>query len=160
MANLKELDLSRLHSNVEEVIEIEEEVNIDPEIIENSDILELKDVKIVGKIEKNLEEEIQISGKVEGTMILEDSISLEKVDYPFSFEIDQNLDENVKKDENTLDLIELLWENIVLEIPLKFTKVTDLSKFHGDGWKLIREDEVQKVEENPFSELLKDFGEE
>ena len=40
-----------------------------------------------------------------------------------------------------------------------FTKVTDLSEFHGDGWRLVS-DEARKVEENPFSELLKDFGEE
>ena len=51
-----------------------------------------------------------------------------------------------------------MWENILLEVPLQFTKVRDLSKFHGDGWRLIREDELEN--NNPFSELLKDFEEE
>ena len=54
---------------------------------------------------------------------------------------------------------QFLCENIVLEIPLQFTKVKDLSKFHGDGWKLIREDELTNSN-NPFSDLLKDFKEE
>ena len=52
-----------------------------------------------------------------------------------------------------------MWENIVLEVPLKFTEVKDFSEFHGDGWKLIDEDEVQK-NHNPFGELLEEFGEE
>ena len=37
----------------------------------------------------------------------------------------------------------ILWQNIVLEVPLQFTKVEDLSKFHGDGWKLISEEEIK-----------------
>ena len=66
------------------------------------------------------------------------------------------IEEIYKKDENTLDILRLLWENIVLEVPLQFTRVEDLSKFHGDGWKLISEEEL-KHSSNPFSELLKDF---
>ena len=58
-----------------------------------------------------------------------------------------------------LDIFQFLWENIVLEIPLQFTKVKDLSKFHGDGWKLVSEDELT-TRNNPFSDLLKDFEEE
>ena len=46
--------------------------------------------------------------------------------------------------QNTLDILAVLWENIVLEVPLRFTKVRDLSKFHGDGWKLVSEDELNK----------------
>ena len=61
--------------------------------------------------------------------------------------------------ENSLDIIELLWENIVLEIPLKYTKVEDLSKFHGDGWKLVSEEEAT-TSHNPFNELLKNIEEE
>ena len=72
---------------------------------------------------------------------------------------DDILEENCKKNENTLDIFQFLWENIVLEIPLQFTKVKDLSKFHGDGWKLIREEELI-TSNNPFADLLKDFKEE
>ena len=60
---------------------------------------------------------------------------------------------------NTLAILELLWENIVLEVPIRFTKVEDFSKFHGDGWKLVSEDD-NSHENNPFSEILKEFGEE
>ena len=66
----------------------------------------------------------------------------------------------VKHFENIVDIFQLLWENIVLEVPLQFTKVEDLSKFHGDGWKLISEDDYKTSGNNPFSDLLKDFEEE
>ena len=74
-------------------------------------------------------------------------------------EYDDFLGENNKKSENILDIFQFLWENIVLEVPLQFTKVKDLSKFHGDGWKLISEEELN-ASHNPFSDLLKDFEEE
>ena len=92
-------------------------------------------------------------------MIIPDSITLENIEYPYEIEYDDYLEDNCKKNENILDIFQLLWENIVLEVPLQFTKVKDLSKFHGDGWKLVSEDELVK-NNNPFSDLLKDFKEE
>jgi len=56
-------------------------------------------------------------------------------------------------------IFQFLWENIFLEVPLQFTKVEDLSKFHGDGWKLISEDELRNAN-NPFNDLLKDIEKE
>ena len=55
--------------------------------------------------------------------------------------------------------MDILWQNIILEIPLKFTNVEDYSKFQGEGWKLVSEDEL-KVENNPFNELDSILGEE
>ena len=92
-------------------------------------------------------------------MIIGDSVTLEDVSYPFTITYDDFLPENSLKSENILDIFEFLWENIVLEVPLQFTKVRDLSKFHGDGWKLISEED-RNHEANPFSELLKEFDKE
>ena len=102
------------------------------------------------------EDNLYESVSIDGTMILNDDISLEEVEYPFSIEYDDILEENLKNNENTLDLFEFLWENIVLEVPLKFTKVTNLSEFHGDGWKLSSEKE-STLKNNPFSQLLENF---
>ena len=63
------------------------------------------------------------------------------------------------KSKNTLDILAILWENIVLEVPLQFTKVEDFSKFRGDGWKLVSENELTESN-NPFSELLDKMKEE
>ena len=52
-------------------------------------------------------------------------------------EILENIDEFLENNQNSIDILEILWQNIVLEIPLKYTEVEDLSKYQGDGWKVI-----------------------
>ena len=157
------IDLSLLHSNTIQDIDITNTYNIPNEYYENTDIIKLDNVKVNGKITRKLNEDNELCDyvdmSIEGIMIIPDSISLEEVEYPFSIEYSDYLEENTKKSENILDIFQLLWENIVLEIPLQFTKVQDLSKFHGDGWKLVSEDD-KALENNPFAELLKDFDKE
>ena len=160
-----DIDLTLLHSGNVKEIDITNTYTLEKEYYESTDVLELKEIKVEGKIYRGAAEDDfddfqdYVDCKIEGTMIIEDSISLEPIEYPFSAEYDDILEENCKKNENTLDIFQFLWENIVLEVPLQFTKVKDLSKFHGDGWKLITEDEL-KNSNNPFSDLLKDFKEE
>ena len=71
----------------------------------------------------------------------------------------EKLEKNDENLTNTIDLSEILWQNIVLEVPLRFTKVTDLDEFKGEGWKLLSEDELVKSN-NPFEDLKSMFGEE
>ena len=111
-----------------------------------------------GYIYESSDTTIKLEGILNGTMIIEDSISLEDVKYDFSCEIDENLEEIIENNQNTIDILEVLWQNIVLEIPLKFTVVEDLSKYQGDGWKVISEDEVKR--NNPFSILAENMKEE
>lgn len=135
---------------------INDTFNIPEEYFKNTKIKKLDNIKVEGKIYYNYENSLAAKMNISGEMVIIDDISLDNVCYPFSIEYDDILEESLKNSENTLDLFEFLWENIVLEVPLKFTKVSNLSEFHGDGWKLISEEDHQ-VENNPFSELLKDF---
>ena len=159
------IDLTPLHSHTIDKIEITNTYNIPEEYYQNMGVKKLDNVKVDGYIylspsEEDAEVEIDsINCKIEGTMTIEDSISLEPIEYPFSIEYDDEIDENCKKNENTLDIFSFLWENIVLEVPLRFTKVTDFSKFRGDGWKLVSENELT-TNNNPFSELLDKMKEE
>ena len=156
------IDYSLLVSGTKNEIDISNTYNISKEYFENTDVLALNEIEVNGKIYQGMSEDDPdelveyIKCNIKGTMTIADSISLEPVEYPFSIEYDDIIEENCKKSENTLDIFQFLWENIVLEIPLQFTKVKDLSKFHGDGWKLISEDEL-KTSNNPFNDLLKDF---
>lgn len=158
-----DIDLSLLHSNTKDEIDISNTYSIPKEYYENTDIIKLDNINVIGKMNRVLNEENELCDyvemKIDGVMILPDSISLEEVEYPFSIEYNDFLSETSKKSENILDIFQLLWENIVLEIPLQFTKVQDLSKFHGDGWKLISEED-KVLDNNPFAELLKDFDKE
>ena len=94
------------------------------------------------------ENNLVLALEVEGTFLLADAITLEEIDYPFSCEIEEKI-ENVEetcgsfyeKNKNTLDISEILWENIVLEIPISATiaKVEDLN-LQGSGWELAKND--------------------
>lgn len=152
------INLEELNSNVKDEILISSEVNFDKDLLSNSSIKDLKDVFVNGKIYKDASDEFIIEATVEGKMIIEDSISLEDVTYPFLINIDENIEEILQKDKNTIDIIPILWQNIVLEVPLRYTEVKDLSSYSGDGWKLISEEEVKS--NNPFLELKEKYKEE
>ena len=158
-----DIDLKLLHTGNVDSIDISGNYNIDKSYYENTDIIRLDEVKVEGSVTRkynDLEElDDYIKCNIKGNMIIPDSISLEEVDYPFDIEYDDFLGKNNKKSENILDIFAFLWENILLEVPLQFTKVSDLSKFHGDGWRLLSEED-KTLENNPFSDLLKDFEKE
>ncbi len=147
--NIHLLDLYR---GVKREILFDQDISIDKEYYKDSEVKGFKKVYIKGRIYKDYDNIINYEFLVDGIMILEDSISLEEVEYPFSIEIEDHLDENSKKLQNTLDLIEILWENIVLEVPLRFSKVEDLSQYKGEGWKMISEEDL-KLKNNPFADL-------
>ncbi len=153
------IDLNLLHSNTVDKIEIDDYYDIPSPYYEGTDCRLLKNVHAKGFISRQTEDNDYVDMDIQGSMVLQDSISLEDVNYPFSIHIEGNLEEFVTNLENSLDILEFLWENIVLEIPLKFTKVEDLSKFHGDGWKLVSEEE-NSINNNPFMEYLKNIDEE
>lgn len=135
---------------------IKEKVSIPIDYFINTKVKKLDNINVDGYF--YYDDTLIIHGifDISGEMIIEDDISLEEIIYPFSIKYDDILEENLINNQNSLDLFEFLWENIVLEVPLKFTKVSNLSEFHGDGWKLISEEE-HNLENNPFNDLLKDF---
>ena len=153
-----DIDLTLLHSRTEEEISITGVYNIPEEYLDKDLVISANDIEVAGKI--YIDNDIdKIKCSIKGDLIIEDSISLEPLNYPISIEYDDKIEENYIKNENTLDIFSFLWENIVLEIPMHYTKVEDFSKYKGDGWKLVDEEELIN-KNNPFNDLLKDFKEE
>ena len=143
------IDLIRLKNDVEEVIDVFFEKNFFHEELEGSGILELSDLKVEGDITKTTMDDFYMNVTLNGTLILPSSKTLQPVNYPISVLIEGNLlemmqeiDENVKKIDNTIDIFPIIWENILMEIPMRVVnpKEEDLS-LQGDGWKLITEEE-------------------
>jgi len=106
------------------------------------EIKKISPVKVEGKIIQDDYKNPHIKCKIKATINIEDSITLNTIKYPINIEIDEDLDKIYIKNENSLDILTFLWENIVLEVPTYFTEVKDLSKIHGDGWRLIREEDL------------------
>lgn len=152
------IELDELLCRSKDKIEINEEIIFDEEYFNSNDIKSLKNVHFVGQIKEDSDTTVNLRGTLSGVMVIEDSISLDDVNYEFSCEIEENIDEILENNENTIDILPILWQNIVLEIPLKYTEVEDLSKYQGDGWKVISEDEVKR--DNPFSILTENMKEE
>jgi len=151
------IELDELLCRSKDKIDINEDIIFD-EAYSSNDIKSLKDVHFVGQIEEDTDTTFNLRGLLSGIMIIEDAISLDEVNYKFSCEIEENIDEFLENNQNTIDILPILWQNIVLEIPLKYTEVEDLSKYQGDGWKVISEDEVKR--DNPFSILAENMKEE
>lgn len=125
----------------------------------HTDIKRLNDVFVEGVISKDDYEDIHINLNVSGKMLIEDSISLDDVLYPFTCRIDEILEESEKNNSKTIDITDILWQNIILEVPLRYTEVKDFSKFQGDGWKLVSEEE-RRISNNPFKALIDNKEEE
>lgn len=119
----------------------------------------LKDIFVRGIISKDDYEDINLNLNVKGKMLIEDSISLNDIFYEFNCDIDEIYEKEIKKDDKTIDISDILWQNIILEIPLRYTEIKDYSKFQGDGWKLISEEE-SKIKNNPFKALIDNKEEE
>ena len=80
-----DINLSKLNINNE--IDITGIYNIPKSYFEKSEVLELNNINVKGKIYIEDEEEC-IKCVIEGEMIIPDTISLEKINYPFKIEYD------------------------------------------------------------------------
>lgn len=156
------IDITKLRSGIENCITINETYSFSKEELENSGILELNDIKINGEITKNSLDDYNINIIVEGIMVLPCSVTLKPVNYDFNINIDGNLtemlsefNENYENNQKTIDIFPIIWENILMEIPIRIVSddISDV-KTQGEGWELITED---KNPVNPNLAKLKDL---
>lgn len=158
------IDLVRLKNNIDEYIDIDYTYSFDKEQLASTELISLDNVLIKGFITKDSLDELVINLNISGTMVLPCSITLKPVDYEFETSVEGQLlailaeiDEKNKKIENTIDILPIIWENILMEIPMKVVSpdAQDV-KLEGDGWKFITEVE-EKVEVNPELAKLKEL---
>lgn len=154
-------DLIRLNNNIEKTIPVNETYSFSLDELSGTDLLKLDDVQINGEMFKNSLGNIELNADVEGVMVLPCAITLKPVDYPFSINISGELvelfeefDENQINFQNTIDILPIIWENILMEIPMRVVsdeaKNTDIN-MSGDGWKFVTEED-EKL--SPLSELM------
>ena len=141
-------------------INIDNDITIPNELIKESTIRRLNNIHFKGCIKKLIDDTYQLDGTISGIMILPDDITLEDYEYNFTSEIEEKIEETSINSQKTLDITGILWQNILVEIPLKAVneKNKDLT-LEGDGWRLIKEDEV-KSSNNPLSSLEELFRKE
>ena len=106
-------------------------------------IKDLSSIKVMGKLFYNNLDELIFMGTIKGIMKLIDANNGELIDYPFESEIDDVI-ANEYISEKSLDLKAFLWQNIVLEVPIRVSN-SNLENLKGDGWEL--RDEFTKKED-------------
>lgn len=135
-------------------INIDSDVSIPGELLKTSTIRRLNNIHFNGYIDKLVDDSYELSGTLSGTMIIPDDITLEDFEYNFTSEIEENIDETRINFQKTIDITEDLWQNILVEIPLKAVNEKNKNiKLEGDGWRLISEDELASTKNNPLSSL-------
>ena len=157
------IDLTKLMIGNEEEIIIEENLEFPKEKLINTNILELKNIKVNGSITKLYDDIYEITGSITGIMVLPDDVTLEPVDCDFESKFEEKFKESGENEEksleiikNRLDITEFLWQNILVEIPLKVVSEKNQNlNLKGNGWRLITEEELKnrKSDDSPFSEL-------
>ena len=122
---------------------IDSDFVIDEDYYKNTDIRKLKNLHVSGEVSVDYDDYINLNVKITGRMILPCAITLNDVPYDFTSEIEENIgkfEEIYKNNKNLLEISPILWENIVLEIPIRVvSKDIKPSNTSGDGWELIRE---------------------
>ena len=98
---------------------------------------------------------------VSGIMIIPCAITLKPTEYPYNIEINGSLAEKMGKKENfftnTLDIFPIIWENILMEIPMRVVsdEAKDI-KLSGDGWKLVTDEDITSSPLAELEDLIKD----
>ena len=142
-----EFDLNKI---TEQGILIDTIISFDEEYLRASEIKKLDNVHGSGRIYYSLTKEVIFAGNVNGNMTLVDGYSGDLIDYPFNINLDEILanfsdeDEKMgKKPKNSLDLKEVLWENIVLEVPIVVSKDNKVKTKKGEFWE-VRDENSKK----------------
>ena len=119
------IDLNILYNTDQESIIIDDTYELPKEYIIDNRIKSLSKIKVNGEIslvkDEDLGDKVYINAKIEGTMNIEDSITLKIIPYKFNIEYDDYVEEIYQNNQNKLDIFAFLWENIELEVPIRYT---------------------------------------
>ncbi len=146
------IDITKLLTNYVYELKITEEVTIPESLINDIRIISLNNLLFKGGVSLNEDDNVLVKGHLLGKMLLRDDLTLDEVEYPFDIEIEEILENN----QNILDITDILWQNILVEIPSKVRKTDEDITLEGDGWRVITEEKYNQERSkanNPFSSL-------
>ena len=119
--------------------------NADFSKYKSADIVRTEDIRVSGFIIDNGTDEYEISLHIEGTAVVRSARNLSEVEVPLDIKIDEfieNLVSIYKNSSNSLDILPIIWENILLEIPIRSLNAGDeFASTRGEGWEVSEEDE-------------------
>lgn len=156
------IDITKLKKGLVGSISFDEEVSFPISEVEKTEMRSLSKVRVSGKLIDECEYGYLLTMNIIGSMVLTCALTLEDTLYDFNINVEENItldEENNENNSNLLDISGIIWENIVLEIPIRVVNENANDKVvkSGDGWDLCLGDE-KKVDPRleVLNELLKE----
>ena len=122
-------------------LDIDADVTFPEEYYGKTDIRNILNCHVSGELSISYEDELECDLLVTGTFILPCAVTLEDVSYDFEVKIEEILgkfEDFYNKNKNSLDILPVLWENVVSEVPIRVVKEgAELSNTQGEGWELV-----------------------
>ncbi len=149
--------------------EIDEAIIFPQEMFEKfAQINNLKDVTVQGTGNLDVKEKrLYVELSIKGVMVLPCALTLDEVDYPFdiqtqevfSFEKPDPLEEVHEVKKNMVDLTPIVFENIMIEVPMRVVKEDASIQVEGKGWKIFKDESETKDDDyiDPRLAKLKDY---
>ena len=133
-----------------------------------SQINGLNDVHVTGQARLDMKNQhLYVNFHAKGQMILPCAVSLENVDYPFDIESSvifafykpEDDEDFIEVKRDTVDLTPVVFQEIMMEVPMRVVKDGATLKTEGRGWKVLSEDDRGDDEDyiDPRLAKLKDY---
>lgn len=137
------MNISLIELNTRGKVNFDVSPNLDVYI--NEEVRGFENIKVVGSIIDNGTTDYEVSFKITGYLILRSAINNNDVKHEIDIKVDdfvENFVEIYKINANTLDILPIIWENILLEIPIRAVNSHDsFERESGDGWEIISEED-------------------
>ena len=155
------IDLTRLRSGIDKNVPIDINYSFDKEMLGN-DIKSLDNIKIIGEIKRNSLGDYILDVDIKGIAILPCTITLKDVPYELNININDSLlnlfefsNINIKNITNTIDILPIIWENIVMEIPnYVISPDATSTELEGNGWSLNKSSKQENTELSKLKDLF------
>lgn len=165
LGDIMEFDLIRLNNGIDSKVIVNNDYTFTSEQLEGSGITSIDNMHVEGEITLNALKELYLSLEVHANLVIPCALTLVPVDYPIDIVIEGDLDEiygdlekNNEKCLNSIDILPIIWENILMEVPLRVVADgADITGLSGDGWRVITDEEENiNSELSKLEELLQD----
>ena len=124
-------------------VSVDTDITFKEEDLKRYGFIDIKNTHVNGVFSININDELVYDLNIKGTYILPDDLTLEPVSIDFDIntsETGENIDKYLKKGRNSLEIYDIIWENIVSEVPISVRGNSKPTITQGDGWEISSKD--------------------
>ena len=150
------------------IIEIDEWIAVgENDLLHHTSVKSIPDVHVTGTLEFDGMNFVSSDLRMDGTMIVLDSITNEDIDFTFEAESQQTYSfvpvqdaedqEIIVVKKETIDINPEIFQAILYEAPMSITRLPRDQYPKGDGWQLLSDQDKEEPKIDPRWEKLNDF---